>query len=65
MASKFDEVVKDGTDNRNDEIAVSLYAHFILNTSPGYRPSDAARRAVREFQENPDRIRNRVSGQAP
>ena len=48
-----------------DKIKVSLYANFIMNTSPGYRPSDAARRAVREYQQNPDRIRNRESGCSP
>lgn len=36
--------------------AVSLYANFIMNTSPGYRPSDAARAAVRQYQRDPEYI---------
>ena len=48
-----------------DRAAVSLYANFIMNTSPGWRPSDAARQAVREYEQNPDRIRNRRSGCDP
>lgn len=29
---------------------VGHYAGYILNTSPGYRPSDAAREAVRQWK---------------
>jgi len=42
-----------------DRTAVALYANYILNTSPGYRPSDAARLAVRRYRIDPDAVRNR------
>lgn len=63
--SKFSEVIAAANLGKNDEIAVTLYAHFLCNTWVGARPSDCARRAVREFNANPDRIRNRESGCAP
>lgn len=63
--SKFDEVIAEANLSDNDSIAVSLYGHFLMNTWVGARPSDCARRAVREFETNPDSIRNRRSGYAP
>jgi len=29
---------------------VGLYANFLMNTSPGWRPSDAMRQAVRQYR---------------
>jgi hypothetical protein len=67
--SAFTYVIQDFADEqrlpRADVDAISLYANFILNTTPGLRPSDAARRAVSKFRENPERIRNRKSGCDP
>lgn len=48
-----------------DRHAVESYASFLMNTWEGARPSDCARRAVREYRENPDRIRNRPVGEPP
>lgn len=56
--------VLDDADLGADHDAVALYANFISNTSPGWRPSDAAREAVRQYRANPDAIRNRESGKA-
>ena len=28
---------------------IALYANFLMNTAPGWRPSDAMRRAVRQY----------------
>ena len=33
-----------------DRAIVGLHANLIMNTSPGWRPSDAARRAVAEYE---------------
>jgi len=63
--SKFQEVLHEGVENEDHMTSVALYANFILNTSPGYRPSDAAREAVRQYTQNPERILNRESGKAP
>ena len=62
--SRFTALIEDGVPEE-DRTAVSLYAQYILNTSGGMRPSDAAYRAVKEYQQNPDRIRNRQSGCDP
>lgn len=59
--SRFQAIIEDA-ELGEDAGAVSSYAQFILNTSPGWRPSDAAAQAVREYRANPDRIRNRPSG---
>jgi hypothetical protein len=42
-----------------DRNVVSLYGMRILNTSPGYRPSDAAHLAVRHYRQNPESILER------
>jgi hypothetical protein len=62
--TKFDHVLDDANLGE-DRTAVALYANFIMHTSPGWRPSGAAREAVRQYREDPDRIRNRKSGEAP
>lgn len=56
--SKMREVLESADYAREeDRSLVSLEAGRILNTSPGYRPSDAAREAVRRYQESPERFR--------
>jgi hypothetical protein len=60
-----ERVLQEANIPEEDRAAVSLYANYIFNTWPGARPSDAARRAVDEYRQNPDRIRNRESGCSP
>ena len=63
--SRFTAIIEDAIEDASDRIAVALYGHYILNTSPGYRPSDAAARAVSHFRANPEAIRSRESGMPP
>lgn len=63
--SAWDRVLSEANLSESDKLEVSLYAHFLMNTWIGARPSDCARRALREFEADPDSIRNRRSGYAP
>jgi len=44
----------------DDEAIVGLYANYIMNTSPGWRPSDAMRRACSSFKRNRDHVTETV-----
>lgn len=46
--SKYQEVLEQVP--TADQAIVGLHANLIMNTSPGWRPSDAARRAVAEYE---------------
>lgn len=58
--SKFDLVLEAVAEV--DRSAVGLYANFLLNTTPGERPSGAAYRAVTEYERDPQRVLARKSG---
>ena len=46
--------------SEDDEAIVGLYANYIMNTSPGWRPSDAMRRACSSFKRNRDHVTETV-----
>jgi hypothetical protein len=50
--SRFQAILDEAAIPEQHAAAVGLFANFILNTSPGYRPSDAARYAVRVYRQS-------------
>lgn len=58
--SHFDTVI--ATVPTQHRTTVALYALFVRNTTPGIRPSDAARTAVDAYNANPYKVLHRPSG---
>jgi len=49
--------------SRDDRGVVALYANRLINTMPGWRPSDAARRSLSHFEKlGADEFRARYFG---
>ncbi len=63
--SRFTAVLRTGGIPEEDFEAVCSYATFLQNTWRGARPSDCARRAVREYHRAPDTIRHRERSKPP
>ena len=55
----FEEEFPDGLSDE-DEAVVGLYCNFLMNTQPGWRPSDAMRRACLSFKRNRDHVTETV-----
>jgi len=51
MTTPFTEVIEAGVTDVEHRNEVALLGNYIMNTSPGWRPSDAARKAVGVYEQ--------------
>jgi hypothetical protein len=59
----FEEEFPEGLSEAESAL-VGLYHNYLINTTPGWRPSDAMRRACRTYKSRPDYVRSVVIGAA-